>query len=206
MLRIAVLLIFALLLSGCNRVTPVTEPIIETTIVTEPTETTIPETEETEPPTTEPAIETTIVTEPPTEETIPETEVTEHIEIDPKELEYLSIAIYCEAGSDRCCDDCRRRVANVILNRIVDDRFPDTMLGVLRQEAQYGTFGWTGVVWPDMSYRESEKKAVERARRIAEEVLSGQHSELYGQNYIWQAEFVQGYDWIYCCGIYYGKG
>ena len=190
----AVLLIFTLLLSGCIQATP-TEPTIETTIITEPTETTIPETEETEPPT----IETT-------EETIPETEVTEPIEIDPEELEFLSIAIYCEAGSDRCCDNCRRRVADVILNRMADDRFPDTMLGVLRQEAQYGTFGWTGVVWPDMSYRESEKRAVERARRIAEEVLSGQHSELYGQNYIWQAEFIQGYDWIYCCGIYYGKG
>ena len=190
----AVLLIFTLLLSGCIQATP-TEPTIETTIITEPTETTIPETEETEPPT----IETT-------EETIPETEVTEPIEIDPEELEFLSIAIYCEAGSDRCCDNCRRRVADVILNRMADDRFPDTMLGVLRQEAQYGTFGWTGVVWPDMSYRESEKRAVERARRIAEEVLSGQHSELYGQNYIWQAEFIQGYDWIYCCGIYYEKG
>lgn len=198
MLR-AALLIFTLLLSGCNQITP-TEPTIETTIISEPTETTIPETKP-------PIIETTEQeTEPPTEETIPETIEIEPIELAPHELEYLSIAIYCEAGSDRCCDNCRRRVADVILNRIADDRFPDSMLGVLRQEAQYGTFGWTGVVWPDMSYRESEKRAVERARRIAEEVVSGQHSELYGQNYIWQAEFVQGYDWIYCCGIYYGKG
>lgn len=202
MLR-AALLIFTLLLSGCNQVTPV-EPTTETTIITEPTETTIPETTIiTEPP----IIETTEQeTEPPTEETTPETIAIEPIELEPHELEYLSIAIYCEAGSDRCCDNCRRRVADVILNRVADDRFPDSILGVLRQEAQYGTFGWTGVVWPDMSYRESEKKAVERARRIAEEVVSGQHSELYGQNYIWQAEFVQGYDWIYCCGIYYGKG
>lgn len=202
MLRV-VLLIFALLLSGCSQVTP-TEPTTETTIVTEPIETTIPETTiVTEPPT----IETTEQeTKPPIEETTPETIAIEPIELEPHELEYLSIAIYCEAGSDRCCDNCRRRVADVILNRVADDRFPDSILGVLRQEAQYGTFGWTGVVWPDMSYRESEKKAVERARRIAEEVVSGQHSELYGQNYIWQAEFIQGYDWIYCCGIYYGKG
>lgn len=192
MLR-AALLIFTLLLSGCNQVTP-TEPTTETTIISE---TTIPETD---PPATETIKQET---EPPTETTIPETEV---IELAPHEIEYLSIAIYCEAGSDRCCDNCRRRVADVILNRIADDRFPDSILGVLRQEAQYGTFGWTGVVWPDMSYRESEKRAVERARRIAEEVVSGQHSELYGQNYIWQAEFVQGHDWIYCCGIYYGKG
>lgn len=198
MLR-AALLIFTLLLSGCNQVTP-TEPTIDTTIISESTETTIPETDPL-------IIETTEQeTEPHTEETIPETKAIEPIELEPHELEYLSIAIYCEAGSDRCCDNCRRRVADVILNRIADDRFPDSMLGVLRQEAQYGTFGWTGVVWPDMSYRESEKRAVERARRIAEEVVSGQHSELYGQNYIWQAEFIQGYDWIYCCGIYYGKG
>lgn len=197
----AVLLIFTLLLSGCSQATP-TEPTIETTIITEPTETTIPETEETEPPT----IETT-------EETIPETEATEEttetyppIDLDPEDIELLARVIYQEAGGNYYCDDCRRRVADVVLNRIEDDRFPNTMLNVLRQKGQYGEYYWTGVVWPDRAWYDSEKPAVERARRIAEEVVSGQHSELYGQNYIWQAEFIQGYDWIYCCGIYFGKG
>ena len=204
MLRFAVLLIFTLLLSGCNQVTP-TEPTTETIIISEPTETTIPETTiVTEPP----PIETTEQeTEPPTESTevtIPETHPP--IELDPEDIELLARVIYQEAGGDSYCNDCRRRVADVVLNRIEDDRFPSTMLNVLRQKGQYGEYYWTGVVWPDRAWYDSEKPAVERARRIAEEVVSGQHSELYGQNYIWQAEFIQGYDWIYCCGIYFGKG
>lgn len=195
----AVLLIFTLLLSGCNQVAYI-EPATETTITTEPTEVTIPETESP----TEETIPETEATEPPTEETIPETYPP--IDLDPEDIELLARVIYQEAGGNNYCDDCRRRVADVVLNRIEDDRFPSTMLNVLRQEGQYGKYYWTGVVWPDRAWYDSEKPAVERARRIAEEVVSGQHSELYGQNYIWQAEFIQGYDWIYCCGIYYGKG
>lgn len=195
----AVLLIFTLLLSGCNQVAYI-EPATETTAVTEPTEVTTPETE----PPTEETIQETEETEPPTEETTPETYPP--IDLDPEDIELLARVIYQEAGGNCYCDDCRRRVADVVLNRIEDDRFPSTMLNVLRQEGQYGKYYWTGVVWPDRAWYDSEKPAVERARRIAEEVVSGQHSELYGQNYIWQAEFIQGYDWIYCCGIYYGKG
>lgn len=195
----AVLLIFTLLLSGCNQVAYI-EPATETTITTEPTEVTILETESP----TEETIPETEATEPPTEETIPETYPP--IDLDPEDIELLARVIYQEAGGNNYCDDCRRRVADVVLNRIEDDRFPSTMLNVLRQEGQYGKYYWTGVVWPDRAWYDSEKPAVERARRIAEEVVSGQHSELYGQNYIWQAEFIQGYDWIYCCGIYYGKG
>lgn len=128
------------------------------------------------------------------------------IEVDPEEVELLAKVIYQEAGGDECCDDCRRRVADVVLNRVNDERFPDTILGVLSERAQYGRYHWTGVVWPEKAKYESEAHAVERAYRIAEEVLSGQHSELYGQGYIWQAEFIQGTDNVICCGMYFGKG
>ena len=128
------------------------------------------------------------------------------VEIDPQELEMLAAVIYQEAGSNECCDDCRRMVADVVLNRMADDRFPDTMLEVLTQERQYGRYHWTGVVWPDRASHESEAAAVERAYRIAEEVLCGEHSDLYGQGYIWQAEFIQGKDVVSTdCGIYFGR-
>lgn len=129
-------------------------------------------------------------------------------QVDPEELELLATLIYCEAGSDACCDYCRYRVADVALNRMADDRFPDTLLKVLTQMGQYGTFYWTGVVWPARASHESELAAVERAYRIAEDVLTDEkHSDLYGQGYIWQAEFKQGTDIVYCsqCHIYYGK-
>ena len=136
-----------------------------------------------------------------------DTQVEELNEVDPLELELLACTIYQEAGGDKSCDDCRRRVADVVMNRVADERFPDTMLGVLTQERQYGRFHWTGVVWPDRAYTDGERPAVERAYQIAEEVLNGTgHSELYGNGYIWQAEFIQGTDLIYCCNTYFGRG
>lgn len=128
------------------------------------------------------------------------------VTVNPEDVELLAAVIYQEAGGNKCCDDCRRRVADVVLNRVADERFPDTLHGVLTQERQYGRFHWTGVVWPDKAYADSERPAVERAYRIAEEVLRGEHSELYGQGYIWQAEFMQGTDIVFHCNTYFGKG
>lgn len=146
----------------------------------------------------EPAEEVGVVTEEPVEE---------EIVVDPEDLEMLACVIYQEAGADYCCDDCRRRVADVVLNRVEDDRFPDNIQDVLTQKRQYGRYYWTGVVWPERAKNECEKHAVERAYRIAEEVLKGEHSELYGEGYIWQAEFKQGTGVVYCdqCKIYFGK-
>ena len=134
---------------------------------------------------------------PTTNETQPE--VSEY------DAELLAMVIYQETGSDSICDDCRRRVADVVLNRVSDDRFPDTIYDVLTQESQYGAYYWTGVVWPERANYSCEEHAVERARRIAFEVLSGQHSELYGNGYVWQAAFVQGSEGFWCCGTYFGQ-
>lgn len=124
---------------------------------------------------------------------------------DPNDKELLARVIYQEAGGDACCDDCRRRVADVVLNRVESPYFPDTIKGVLTQKYQYGRYYWTGIVWPERAKSNAEKHAVERAYQIAEEVLTGNHSELYGKGYIWQAEFRQGKDNIKCCGIYFGR-
>lgn len=125
--------------------------------------------------------------------------------IDPEELEMLACVIFQEAGGDSHCDECRRRVADVVLNRVNDSRFPDTMYEVLTSRNQYGRFYWTGIVWPERAKNPGEAHAVERAYRIAEEVLSGHHSDLYGEGYIWQAEFKQGSEQIYHCGHYFGR-
>lgn len=153
---------------------------------------------------------TLVVKSPEVAEEVIEEEPIEVVEVDPEEVELLAKVIYQEAGSDACCDECRRMVADVVLNRVADDRFPDTMLEVLTQERQYGRYYWTGVIWPERVSYESEAAAVDRAYRIAEEVLSGEkHSDLYGQGYIWQAEFRQGTDIVSCgCGgswIYFGR-
>lgn len=70
-----------------------------------------------------------------------------------EEVEMLACAIYQEAGGDACCDLCRHRVGDVILNRMEDDRFPNTVEEVLTAYRQYGRFYWTGVVWPDRAVK-----------------------------------------------------
>lgn len=119
--------------------------------------------------------------------------------------EMLACGIYQEAGGDECSDDTRRKVGDVMLNRVRDKRFPYTLEAVLTAPGQYGRFSKTGVVWPERAGNPGEKHAVERAYRIAEELLSGQHSELYGQGYVWQAEFEQGSEGFWQDGIYFGR-
>lgn len=122
-----------------------------------------------------------------------------------EQVEMLAKVIYQEAGGNAVCDDCRRRVGDVVLNRVEDERFPDTMEEVLTARKQYGRFYWTGVVWADRAGQPGEKDAVERAMRVASEILDGQHSDLYGNGYVWQAEFEQGIDGFWCCGTYFGR-
>lgn len=129
----------------------------------------------------------------------------EPVIVDVVDAELLARVIYQEAGADAQCDMCRRRIADVVFNRVESDLFPNTIEEVLTQESQYGMYHWTGVIWPERASDEREANAVARARRIAQEVLSGQHSDLYGNGYIWQAGFTQGNDWVNCCGIYFGR-
>ena len=188
--------------------TPDTGVVIETieTIedVTETTNPSIPESEETI------HIEETEVVAETTAETVPEAPSEPEIketapEVDPDELEMLACVIYQEAGGNGSCDDCRRYVADVVLNRVESSEFPDTIYDVLTAKRQYGEFYWTGIKWPERAKYDVEQEAVARAYRIAEEVLSGQHSKLYGRGYVWQAAHVQGTDGFWCCGHFYGR-
>ena len=191
-----------------NSTIPPTEPIVEfiffETAPSRPFYETPEVTEVTEPPVDEsPSEETPDMPSEPVE--APETNETES-GISEDDVELLACVIYQEAGSDAVCDDCRRRVADVVLNRVESEYFPDTIYEVLMQPSQYGAYSMTGVVWPERASYETEAHAVERARRIAREVLSGQHSDLYGDGYIWQAGFEQGSQGFWDCGMYFGKG
>lgn len=177
---------------------PETEVIETTESTSAPDETIIPTTEVTIPVETTEATETT----EPIETTVPEE--TEPV-IDPNDLEMLACVIYQEAGGNRSCDDCRRYVGDIVLNRVEHPDFPDTIEEVLTAPRQYGTLYITGIKWPERAKYDVEKEAVARAYRIAEELLSGQHSKLYGEGYIWQAKFIQGTEGFWCCGHWYGR-
>ena len=127
------------------------------------------------------------------------------LEPDLEDVEMLACVIYQEAGGDACSDECRMYVGDVVLNRVADSRFPDTIEGVLTAPGQYGRFSKTGIVWPERAKEPGEAHAVERAYRIADELLAGEHSELYGQGYVWQAEFEQGTEGFWCDGMYFGR-
>lgn len=118
----------------------------------------------------------------------------------------LACVIYQEAGADFCSDETRRMVADVVLNRVEDERYPDTIRGVLEEYAQYGYFWRDGVGFPVRAETEAEKTAVQRAYNIAYGIAAGEHSELYGKGYIYQAEFSQGWDCVWQDGICFGKG
>lgn len=119
----------------------------------------------------------------------------------------LMVGIYREGGGDAVCDECRVRIADVMLNRVADDRFPDTLAEVLTQKGQYGTMYRDGIALPARAAQPEEAEAVQRAYDTAVAVLTGTHSELYGEGYIYQSEFPNlGHDAFQHCGIYFAKG
>lgn len=122
-----------------------------------------------------------------------------------EELEILALIVYQEAGEDRVSDDTRRLVAQVFLNRVNDSRFPDSFYEVATAERQYGRLYWTGIVWPDRASSQVEAHAVERAYKIAQEVLESD-DPICPEDVIFQAEFVQGDIYSEQDGMYFCFG
>lgn len=122
-----------------------------------------------------------------------------------EELDILALIVYQEAGGDRVSDDTRRLVAQVFLNRVNDSRFPDSFYEVATEERQYGRLYWTGIVWPDRASSQAEAHAVERAYKIAQEVLESD-KPVCPEGVIFQAEFVQGDIYAEQDGMYFCFG
>ena len=122
-----------------------------------------------------------------------------------EELEILALIVYQEAGEDRVSDDTRRLVAQVFLNRVNDSRFPDSFYEVATAKRQYGRLYWTGIVWPDRASSQVEAHAVERAYKIAQEVLESDEP-VCPEDVIFQAEFVQGDIYAEQDGMYFCFG
>lgn len=122
-----------------------------------------------------------------------------------EELDILALIVYQEAGGDKVSDDTRRLVAQVFLNRVNDSRFPDSFYEVATAERQYGRLYWTGIVWPERASSQAEAHAVERAYKIAQEVLESDEP-ICPEGVIFQAEFVQGDIYAEQDGMYFCFG
>lgn len=122
---------------------------------------------------------------PDTAEQAPKTDEEIKVYTD-EDLLYLAKIIQNEAGSDFCSDEHQRAVASVVLNRVSDPRFPDTIIDVITQ-------GWNGECplqyavggWERFSEIEPTERAIENARYVLENGVTVDGA-------IWQAEFPQG--------------
>ena len=94
------------------------------------------------------------------------------------DLYVLSHIISAEAGN--CSEDMMLSVGSVVLNRVADDRFPDTISEVVFQEGQYAP------TWDGAYYNEPTEAAKKVAKRLLEE-----GSQIDG-SVVFQAEFPQG--------------
>lgn len=122
-----------------------------------------------------------------------------------EELEILALIVYQESGGDNVSDETRRLVGQVFLNRVNDSRFPDSFYEVATAKRQYGRLYWTGIVWPDRASSPAEAHAVERAYKIAQEVLESDEP-ICPAGVIFQAEFVQGDIYAEQDGMYFCFG
>lgn len=98
-----------------------------------------------------------------------------------QELDMLSRIIYAEAGSDCISDEHQQLVGMVVINRINDPRFPNTMEEVIMAKGQYDC------VRNESYYQQPSKRAIENAKKV----LNGEVEA--PPDMVYQAEFPQGY-------------
>lgn len=104
----------------------------------------------------------------------------------------MAVVIYNEAGGDACSDEVRELVGYVVLNRVNDPRFPDTIRGVLEYPGQYAGLGDKGVYFAKRFSNAYEGPALERAWKTAKKVLENRNDIPIPASVVFQAEFKQG--------------
>lgn len=104
----------------------------------------------------------------------------------------MAVAIYNEAGGNECSDEMRELVGYVVLNRVNDPHYPDTIRGVLEDPGQYAGLGRAGVHFAKRSSKPEEAAALARAWDTAEKVLENRNDIPIPENVVFQAEFTQG--------------
>lgn len=94
------------------------------------------------------------------------------------DLYILSHVITGEA--EGCSRDMKLSVGSVVLNRVSDDRFPDTVAEVVFQPGQYAC------TWDGNYYREPSQETIDIAAELLEDGTA------IDESVVWQAEFPQG--------------
>lgn len=128
------------------------------------------------------------------------------ISVNLEDLHNLALVNYMEAGEDNCCNLCRARICDIVLNRVSDERWADSIADVLMEYRQF-SYLWSGLEWPKRADELWEQHAIERAYMVAEDVLMGNHTDVYQQGYVWYQGINRTDDYIVCydCGIYFSR-
>lgn len=111
------------------------------------------------------------------------------------DLWYLSRVIQAESGY--CSQQMQEYVGSVVLNRVADDRFPDTIPEVIEQPGQYSTASFLASQEPTQQVINVAVDLLENGSKLPEDI-------------IYQANFNQGsytymtlstsYSVMYFCG------
>jgi hypothetical protein len=108
------------------------------------------------------------------------------------DLDLLARVICCEAGSSWLTDEHQLAVGSVVLNRVADSRFPNTISGVVYQKGQYACVP-NGAI-----NRTPSERALKNAKYLLENGVT------IPTNVVWQAQFRQGNGvWKYVQGHYF---
>lgn len=93
------------------------------------------------------------------------------------DLWYLSRVIQAESGY--CSKEMMEGVGSVVLNRVADERFPDSIREVIEQPGQYSTLSWL-----------SSQVPTDECMEVTIDLL--ENGSKYPADVVWQANFPQG--------------
>lgn len=105
---------------------------------------------------------------------------TQEDEIDSNDLYILSHIINAEAGDDNCSHELRIAVGSVVLNRVSDPDFPDTIHDVVFDDGQYEP------TWNGKYEKLPSEDSIETAKFLLE------NGSQIPTNCVYQANFEQG--------------
>lgn len=91
------------------------------------------------------------------------------IEISDEDRELMAAIVYHEARGE--CAAGQRMVAEVILNRVLSDKFPDTISGVVYQKNQFVSAAYVSSAHPDETQRAAVSAAIAETPITDEDVL-----------------------------------
>lgn len=100
-----------------------------------------------------------------------------------QDLYYLTACIYQEARGNECSNLLQRMVANVVLNRVHDTDFDNTVYKVLTAKYQYGNMWKYGIHIPN----DANMNVVKRCKDNAKYVLEGHR--VCPKNVVYQSEY-----------------